>query len=311
MTIKKTSAKKTMLCLGENGQLARSIKFTQPEKFELVQINRQSLSVDNTLYDRLDQLVAQTQPSCILNATAYTNVEQAEAQSKTFEINHALVDIIGQVAQKNAIPLIHISTDYVFSGDNEKGYKPSDTTGPINAYGRSKLAGEHALLNTALYGAIVRTSWLYSPWGHNFVITMLKRFQSGTARVVADQYASPTSALGLAKAIWIMAQYQILKPTQMQILHWTDCGQASWYNFAKVIAHKALTHGLLEYQPSIIAVNSAEFPTIAKRPKNSVLLPSALFDEIGVNRLSWENALNECLFIMARTKRYESQEETF
>jgi dTDP-4-dehydrorhamnose reductase len=186
---------------------------------------------------------------------------------------------------------VHISTDFVFDGMSGRPWKPEDPTAPLGAYGASKLAGEVAVAAAAPGALIVRTAWVYGPTGANFLATMLRLMASRPElRVVADQIGTPTSTLDLADALWRLA-----RTDTHGILHYTNAGAASWYDFAVAIAEEAVESGLLAQAPPVIPIATADYPTPAARPAFSVLDKTAAFALLGGPAPHWRAALRTVL----------------
>jgi len=284
----------TILCLGRNGQLAQSLKHQCPTTITLIQLGHKQLSYD---FATLITLLSNQAPDVIINTAAFTNVEAAESDDSCFTVNGELVELIGLAAQQLQVPLLHISTDYVFAGDNQQGYAPNDATAPINNYGRSKLMGEQRLLELpTIHGAIIRTSWLYSPFGHNFFKTMLGKFKAGQAvQVINDQYGCPTSALGLATAVLDLATQQAHKPTAVQLMHWADQGTTTWYGFACEIAQQAYAARIISFKSDVKPVSSDQFPTKARRPHYSILLCTHDKTMLKTPLRQWQHSIAECI----------------
>ena len=228
-------------------------------------------------------------PNLLINAAAYTKVDAAEECAELADqINRAAVENLALAARKHAVRLIHISTDFVFDGEATCPYRPDAPTSPLNIYGKTKLAGELAAGPDAL---IIRTGWLYSPYGNNFVATMLRLMREKTVlRVVDDQIGTPTNALSLARAIWDLAVTQL-----KGVYHFSDSGTASWHNFAVAIMEEAMTLGLLEQEIAILPITADQYPTPAARPKFSVLDKSDTFEALGWVAPHWRTELREVL----------------
>jgi dTDP-4-dehydrorhamnose reductase len=206
---------------------------------------------------------------------------------------------LAQAAQ--AIPgcrLLHISTDYVFDGAASEPYKPGDATNPLSVYGRTKLEGERAVLEVLGGRAVVlRTAWVYAARGKNFLLTMLRLMRErGLVRVVADQLGAPTAADSIAGALWAIAQ----RPNIQGILHWTDAGKASWCDFASAIAEDARAAGLLATAAQVVPITTADYPTAAHRPANSVLDCSEAIAQLGLGPKPWRVNLRTTLAAMTR-----------
>jgi len=225
----------------------------------------------------------------VVNAAAYTKVDAAEDTPDLAEqINHLAVANLARATQQNGARLIQISTDFVFDGMASHPYRPDAPTAPLNIYGKTKLAGEAAAGTTAL---IVRTSWLYSAYGNNFVATMLRLMrEKPTLRVVDDQIGTPTSAHALAEAIWDLAATD-----RTGILHYSDSGVASWYDFAVAIMEEAVVLGLLDHLVEVLPIPASEYPTPAKRPHFSVLDKCDTIAAIGRVPAHWRANLRDVL----------------
>ena len=226
----------------------------------------------------------------VINCGAYTNVERAEEQSELAEeVNACGVALLSKICKECGIPLIHISTDYVFGGDTQRNtpYDESDSPAPINAYGLSKLHGEEALRDNDL-AIVIRTSWLYSPWGNNFYRTISSLSSSQPEiSVVDDQRGTPTSALSLARFIVDIIDSGKLN-TMHGIYHYTDSGEATWYDFARAIVE------LTDAECNVVPITSAERKTLAARPHYSVLGKRRI-TELGVTPPPWREALAEVI----------------
>jgi dTDP-4-dehydrorhamnose reductase len=273
-----------VLLIGRSGQLATELLKQAPESYELLIPERQEFDLQNG--DICRKYIVDHEPDWVLNAGAYTNVDLAETQSsQAYKINSEGPAAIASGLKESGGRLLHVSSDYVFSGDKLKNYEITDDPAPINVYGHSKWLGESnisSILNIDKY-AIVRTSWVYSAIGKNFVRTMLRLFQeNNVVRVVADQYGCPTSATSLASACW-----RIIDQSVAGVLHWTDGSAMSWADFADAIAEEAFNIGLLSQRPIILRVGTKDYPTPATRPKCSILNCSDSYERLGVERPYW------------------------
>jgi len=257
-----------VLIIGKSGQLASELMAEVPEHISAIALGRND--VDITSADSFTKAVAKINPSVIINASAYTAVDNAETDvDAAYALNKTAVEIMAKTAKANGIRLLHVSTDFVFNGQANTAYKVSSNTSPLGVYGESKLAGEAAIAN--IYpenSAIVRTSWVYSSFGNNFVKTMLRLMaEKEDLGVVGDQIGCPTYAKTLATFLWKLAELENLSA----IYHWSDTGVASWYDFAKAIQEIAVDKGLLEKKIPVKAIPSSAYPTPAKRPTFSLL----------------------------------------
>lgn len=230
----------------------------------------------------------------IINCSAYTAVDRAEDEpDRAFAINADGVLNIARVARENSAVLIHVSTDYVFDGEKSGAYLEDDPTGPIGVYGRSKLEGERNIASVMNEYFILRTAWLYGARGNNFVRTMLRLFgERDEVRVVADQWGSPTFTGDLAGAIM-----SIIEGSRKRygIYHFTNAGRINWYEFACGIYAAGRRLGIIRRDVRIVPITTAEYPTRAKRPKNSYLSKDKIIRELGIACRDWEEALEECI----------------
>lgn len=279
-----------VIVIGKSGQLANELLAELPEGVEVLSLGRNDVYI--TSYSDLSARVHQFKPNVIINASAYTAVDKAESDSDAaYAINETAVEIMAKVAKEHNCRFLHVSTDFVFDGESNLAYDVFSQTNPTSVYGASKLAGELAIKNTyPENSAIVRTSWVYSTFGNNFVKTMLRLIkEKEQLGVVADQIGCPTSAKGLARFIWLLASKGDIK----QVYHWSDAGVASWYDFAVAIQELGLKHALLDKKIPISAIASSTYPTPAKRPKFSLLnsTDSALISD----SIHWREQLETCI----------------
>ncbi|MFH2060542.1 MAG: dTDP-4-dehydrorhamnose reductase [Pseudomonadota bacterium] len=280
-----------VLLLGSNGQLGWELQRTCPKNITLTFCDYPKIDFGST--DSITQCINSTQPDCIINAAAYTAVDKAEQnQELAYRINHQAVIEIAEHCRQNKISLIHISTDFIFNGQNFKPYKPDDIPDPKSVYAKSKLKGEQAvgqiLGDTAL---IIRTAWLYSSHGNNFVKTMLTLMNDRQSlNVIDEQIGTPTWANGLAIAIW-----NSLANNLQGTFHWTDAGVASWYDFAMAIQEEGIQSGLLNHSIPIYPVPSSAYPTPAKRPMYSVLDKSSFWQALNHTPVHWRVQLRSML----------------
>jgi len=235
----------------------------------------------------------------VINAAAYTAVDRAEQEEAlAYRVNAEAVDALARGCAARGVPLIHVSTDYVYDGAKPGPYVESDPTGPLNAYGRTKLAGEDRVRDRLPAHVILRTSWVYSAWGRNFMTTMLRLgAERDEVRVVDDQYGAPTSARDLAEAIGQIAR-QITGPApQFGTYHYADAGETSWHGFAAEIFRQA---GL---KARAVPIPAAEYPTPAKRPANSRLDAGKISRIFGIHPPAWQTSLAKVLAGMEETRK--------
>ena len=276
------------LLLGAGGQLGMELQRSCPAGTELVAATREQLDITDA--EAVLEFVQETGPQVILNAAAYTAVDGAETKpDQAVEINAEGAGYIARAAERNGARLIHVSTDFVFDGTASEPYSPRTEPRPLGVYGHSKLAGECRVQEILPLGSVVvRTAWVYSKFGGNFVKTMLKLMaEREELRVVDDQVGAPTWAKGLAEVLWAFTDH----PEAHGIYHWTDGGRCSWHGFASEIQQRALALGLLEREIEIEAIPSQEYPTPAQRPAFSVLDLSATEALLEREAAPWQSQL--------------------
>ena len=257
--------------------------------------------VDITDYSQLKSFSADKKIDRILNCSAYTAVDRAEDEEELAgRINGDGVANIARIAREKNARLVHISTDYVFSGAKEGDYNEDDETGPIGAYGRSKLLGEEHVKRIMDDYAIVRTAWLYGMHGPNFVRTMIRLFnEREEVRVVADQWGSPTYSRDLASAVLAVAASERMQPG---IYHFANEGRTNWYEFACAIYERARAYGLVKKNVTIHPIATEEYPTKAARPKNSYLSKEKIKAAFGLEIRDWRAALDDYIRALARSE---------
>lgn len=273
--------------IGKNGQLAKELVNNCPYHIKSVAFGKNEIDLLDV--DSIKYVFEIEKPDVIINASAYTAVDKAEKDKiNAYLLNNDTVVNLGNVAKKLNIKLLHVSTDYVFDGVKSTPYKTSDKPNPINVYGASKLAGEQELKK--IYpenSASVRTSWLYSCYGNNFVKNMLTLMsEKKSLNVVSDQIGSPTYAKGLSEYLWVLAEQDKLDTTY----HYSDSGMASWYEFAVEIQNIAIRLKILNEKIPIFPVLTSQYPTDAKRP-----LYSLMEKENSPQILHWKIRLEEMM----------------
>ncbi|MFP3426895.1 dTDP-4-dehydrorhamnose reductase [Pseudoalteromonas sp. SIMBA_162] len=276
-----------VLIIGKNGQVAWELQKACPSHITAHAYGRNEINITDP--QSIEQAITQLAPAVIINASAYTAVDKAESeQGEAHLINATAVEYLAKAATKHNIRLLHISTDFVFDGAKNTPYKVDDQTNPINVYGESKLAGELAIkTHCPDNSAIVRTSWVYSSHGNNFVKTMLRLMaEKDELNVVSDQIGCPTNANGLATFLWQLAEQKALEP----IYHYSDLGVASWYDFAVAIQDCAIEKGILNKRIPIKPIPTKDYPTPATRPVLSLMEQSCL-----EQRLHWRAGLKRML----------------
>jgi dTDP-4-dehydrorhamnose reductase len=281
------------LIVGAAGQVGRALLRNVPADVSVVGVSRAELDITDAT--AVQQLLAERRPHCVINAAAYTAVDKAESERDLALAGnvHAPRILAEAIARIPECRLVHISTDFVFDGAASSAYLPDSPVKPLNVYGATKLAGEEAVRSVLGERAVVmRTAWVYSAQGRNFLTTMLRLMaEKKSVRVVADQVGTPTSADSLAGALWICARTWAIHG----IHHWTDYGVASWYDFAQAIAEEGAAAGMLPSGVEVQPITSQEFPTPAKRPAFSVLDKRATVAALGIHPVHWRVALRAVL----------------
>ena len=284
-----------VLVTGKNGQLGKSIhklNTNTEQTDDLVFVGREELDLSNE--DNITNYFEGNAFDIIINCAAHTAVDKAEEeQDLANQVNHLAVKQLAQIAKNQQAKLIHISTDYVFDGESDKPYIETDETNPINVYGRTKLAGEKAIQEFMPTNAIIiRTSWVYSEHGNNFVKTMLRLGgERDELNVVSDQMGSPTYATDLAEVILEIIQNKSFKEAgqETQVYHYSNEGRVSWYRFSKEIFK------LSNIKCKISPIKTNQYPTPAKRPGNTVMSKDKIVDTFGVNIYDRKASLEACL----------------
>jgi dTDP-4-dehydrorhamnose reductase len=280
-----------VLITGAGGQIGTELQATAPKEWQMVPCTSSQLDV--TRADSVTAIMKRERPSLVIHTAAYTDVDRAEREpDRAAAVNTEGAEHVAAAARDLGARMVFLSTDYVFDGAGRRPYLPEDQARPLSVYGRTKLAGERAVFNSAgSHTLIVRTAWVYSTHGRNFVRTMLQlmRTQDSVA-VVSDQVGTPTWANRLAQAIWCGVE-QMVSGT----VHWTDAGVASWYDFAVAIQEEALHLGLLERAVTIIPIRTEDLPRPALRPSYSVLDKTSGWRLLGGPAPHWRSNLRNML----------------
>jgi dTDP-4-dehydrorhamnose reductase len=280
-----------VLVVGAGGQLGQELQRTVPADAVCLSMTRAQLDIADASV--VTRCLATASPQVVVNAAAYTAVDKAESEPEAAHRGNVEgPGVLAQVCSQQGIRLIHISTDFVFDGTSSQPYRPEAPTAPLGEYGRSKRAGESAVENAQADALILRTGWVYSSFGSNFVKTMLRLMgERDELAVVTDQVGTPTWAHGLAAAVWAAAA----RPQLHGIYHWSDAGVCSWYDFAVAIREEALALGLLSRAVKIRPIPAAEYPTPAQRPAYSVLDKTASWRDFALEGVHWRAQLRAML----------------
>ncbi|MBB3542439.1 dTDP-4-dehydrorhamnose reductase [Rhizobium sp. BK399] len=276
---------------GKQGQVVSALLERGPAAcVEIVAVGRPEFDLTDRASIRA--VLSEIEPDAIVSAAAYTAVDKAESEEAlAFVVNAEGPTAIAEVAKELGVPIVHLSTDYVFPGDKQGVYVETDATGPVSVYGRSKLAGEVGVAATNPNHAILRTAWVYSPFGANFVKTMLRLAETRDAvNVVADQHGTPTSAFDIADAVIAIAKRLSADPDMKLrgVFHLTGSGEATWADFAE-----AIFAGLQTRSGKLVSVGritTADYPTTAKRPANSRLSNDKLKQAYGIVLPDWKES---------------------
>lgn len=287
-----------ILITGADGQLGRSLQDTAPQGIELVPTDLHNLN----LCDRatLRTGLHNHRPDAIINAAAYTAVDKAESEPEAARaVNAGAVGALADYCVESGTRLIHVSTDFVFAGDTNEPYRPEHAPRPASVYGQTKLSGEQLLADTECDARIVRTSWVYSEHGNNFVKTMLHLGgKRDRLTVVNDQIGSPTYARNLATTLWRLLEVW----PDARILHYADTGETSWHDFASAIFVEALAAKLLARAPELAPISTVDYGAPAPRPAYSVLDTALTRELLGIDPPPWREALKDMLQNYANTQ---------
>jgi dTDP-4-dehydrorhamnose reductase len=285
-----------ILVTGKEGQVDTSLQ-TLGEKLGLEIIRIGLPEIDLSQPETLEAPVRAARPDVIISSAAYTAVDKAETEAELAQkINGDAPGALARLAAELDIPILHLSTDYVFDGDKDGAYSETDTPAPVSVYGKTKLSGEDQIRAATGNHVILRTAWVYSPYGNNFVKTMLRLGETrDELNVVADQYGCPTYAPEIARALLAVAQQVAIDrdPTLRGTFHLTGQGETNWAEFAEAIFEGAEARGrkLVRVNP----IPASDYPTPAKRPANSRLNGDKLDDTYGLRLDPWQDSLDACL----------------
>jgi dTDP-4-dehydrorhamnose reductase len=281
-----------ILVIGKSGQLAWELGRSIPAGWQVTLHGQDELDIRSQ--EQIQEQISKHQPQLVINCAAYTAVDKAESDSATaYAINESGVRNLAVACRENNVRLFHVSTDFVFDGSANQPYQTDSTANPLSVYGASKWAGEQLVAKLLPESSVVvRTSWVYSSHGSNFVKTILRLAkEKPQVGVVADQIGCPTWAKGLANWLWTIAA----KPEVKGVFHWSDAGVASWYDFAVAIQELGYEKGLLDKTVPINPIPTEAYPVPAHRPKYSVLDKRSAEDVSGIKSVHWRQQLSQML----------------
>jgi dTDP-4-dehydrorhamnose reductase len=286
-----------ILLLGAAGQVGRDCEHAlRTSGYDVTALTRNELDFIEPA--TISAKVLAIEPDVVINACAYTAVDKAETERQLADlVNHQSVAVLASTCLQLAIPLIHLSTDYVFDGTAHVPYLETDTVNPLGVYGASKLAGEEVIQQSLPQHIILRTSWVFGEQGTNFVKTMLRlASERDHLRVVKDQYGRPTYVGDLIRVIlFLLDRYQAEKTLPWGIYHCSSEGETSWHGFAEAIFDIALSVDLIQKKPTVEAIESVDFATPAPRPAYSVLDTTKLHQLMGSPMPHWRLGLQQFL----------------
>jgi dTDP-4-dehydrorhamnose reductase len=288
-----------LLLTGANGQVGWELRLSLKDLGEVVALDH--MACDLSRPQDLPRIIRELKPDIIVNAAAYTAVDRAEKEEDLARVvNGAAVGVLGEEARKLGALIVHYSTDYVFDGTKTSPYNEDDVPNPINAYGRSKLAGERALSQSGSDFLILRSCWVFAARGHNFLLTILRLAREREElSIVADQISAPTWARHIAQTTALIARRaadeRVRGEFGSEILHVSAGGATSWAGFAETILHVAMERALLRNRPTVRPIPSSNYPLPAARPKNSRLAGDRLRKRFGMALPEWQQGLKLCM----------------
>ena len=282
-----------LLVIGKNGQVGGELLKALPPSFEVAATDRSTLDLAEP--EQIASVIQASKPHVIINAAAYTAVDKAESDQATARaINAVAPGVMAETAKTVGALLVHYSTDYVFDGGKDAPYKEDDAPAPLGVYGRTKLDGERAIQASGCRYLILRTEWVYGPYGANFLLTMLRLAASRPElRVVDDQFGAPTSARAIAEATARILSAGV--PQDSGLYHMTSAGQTTWCGFAR-----AILAGSGSNVP-VVAIATRDYPTPAARPRNSLFDNSRFEKRFGFRLPAWEEGLRQCLETLSKS----------
>ncbi len=297
-----------ILLTGGSGQVGQEIIKSKPEEIEIINPCRKKLDLSD--YRACKNFVMDHKPDWIINCGAYTQVDDAEKNIQLSQkINGYALGAFVEASNETSTNLLHISTDFVFDGNQNFPYKENQKRNPISQYGSSKALGEELIekkINDIQKATILRTSWVISPLGKNFILTMLRlHSEKEIIRVVSDQIGCPTSAKELAKVCWRIIELKKKKKLPF-IFHWSDAGVASWFDIAVAVGEIAKELDINKKEAIVLPINTSQYPTQAQRPKYSLLNTQNTSNLLDINPIHWRKNLKNILIEYKNLKIYRA-----
>ena len=285
-----------ILITGAQGQVGKELVSIAEQHYDVIAAGRDELDI--TQAKSVAEYIKSSQPDIVINAAAYTAVDKAEEdQERAYAINRDGAKNLATACAQHNIPLLHISTDYVFDGSKIDAYSETDNVTPLGIYGESKWQGEEAIRKLLSQHVILRVAWVFGAHGNNFVKTMLRLAKDrDELNVVADQFGGPSPAKSIAKTlIHLVDIYQKYKKLQWGTYHYCGTEKTNWCDFAREIFKQANEKGLMNKKIRVSSITTAEYPTLAKRPQNSMLNCEKIKNTFGIDMPDWHEGLNEVL----------------
>ena len=287
-----------VLIAGGSGQIGSALISSAPPEYEIYAPNSSRLDIRDA--ESVANTFARFQPELVINAAAYTAVDKAETERElAFAINADGAGHLARACHVDQMPLLHLSTDYVFDGASAAAYREDDEPNPQNVYGESKLGGERQITGAGIPHLILRVSWVFSSVGTNFVKTMLRLATQDVVRVVDDQFGTPCAADDIAEAMWRCAARRDVCETG-RLLHYSSQPPTTWFDFASAIFEDAANLGMLARVPRVEPISTDQYPTSARRPANSILDSSRFQESLGVQPPDWRAALRRVLLALGK-----------
>jgi dTDP-4-dehydrorhamnose reductase len=297
-----------ILLLGSSGQLGITLLSDLKKDFDVHSLSRPQLNLSKK--DELIKIIEQSEPEILINACAFTDVDEAEKQpEKAFKVNSELPFLLAEISKNTGCLLVHYSTDFVFNGEKKEPYTEEDLCEPINSYGNSKRQGELSILESGCRNLILRTSWIFSPYRKNFLLTILElASRQDQLRIVNDQIGCPTSTYLISDVTReLLSKFLRDKDFELGLYHLASKGKTSWFEFTQEIIKlaKKINLRIKLSENDIIPILSEQYPLPAKRPRNSVLDTSKISNILDESLLTWQSCLERVVKEVSNKRKYE------